>query len=116
MMLHLYSYIHHHSVLFNSILTAVCTIGTSEVEHVLATQTLVQAKAKNMRVHVEGALQSGVSSKDVVLHIIGVIGTAGGKCVILDAYLPNDFQLILFVLIEPSPFLSPICSLTLTLS
>lgn len=53
-------------------------IGTSEVEHVLATQTLVQAKAKNMRVLVEGPLQAGITSKDVILHIIGVIGTAGG--------------------------------------
>lgn len=53
-------------------------IGTSEVEHVLATQTLVQSKAKNMRVAVNGPLQFGVKSKDVILHIIGVIGTAGG--------------------------------------
>ncbi|EJF63019.1 hypothetical protein DICSQDRAFT_135275 [Dichomitus squalens LYAD-421 SS1] len=58
-------------------------IGTSEVEHVLATQTLLQRKAKNMRVTVEGTLNEGVTSKDVVLHIIGVIGTAGGTgCVI----------------------------------
>lgn len=54
-------------------------IGTSEVEHVLATQTLVQAKAKNMRVTVEGTLAPGITSKDVILHIIGVIGTAGGN-------------------------------------
>jgi 3-isopropylmalate dehydratase len=54
-------------------------IGTSEVEHVLATQTLVQAKSKNMRVTVEGKLSAGITSKDVVLHIIGVIGTAGGN-------------------------------------
>ena len=53
-------------------------IGTSEVEHVLATQTLVQAKAKNMRVTVSGPLAPGITSKDVILHIIGVIGTAGG--------------------------------------
>ncbi|KAI0356720.1 hypothetical protein OH77DRAFT_1401046 [Trametes cingulata] len=58
-------------------------IGTSEVEHVLATQTLLQRKAKNMRVTVEGTLNEGVTSKDVVLHIIGKIGTAGGTgCVI----------------------------------
>ncbi|KAH9853577.1 aconitase family-domain-containing protein [Lenzites betulinus] len=58
-------------------------IGTSEVEHVLATQTLLQRKAKNMRITVEGTLNEGVTSKDVVLHIIGVIGTAGGTgCVI----------------------------------
>lgn len=53
-------------------------IGTSEVEHVLATQTLVQTKAKNMRIKVEGKLGTGVTSKDMILHIIGVIGTAGG--------------------------------------
>ncbi len=53
-------------------------IGTSEVEHVLATQTLVQAPAKNMRITVDGALPAGVTSKDVVLAIIGAIGTAGG--------------------------------------
>lgn len=53
-------------------------IGTSEVEHVLATQTLVQSKAKNMRISVKGKLNPGVTSKDIVLHIIGVIGTAGG--------------------------------------
>jgi len=53
-------------------------IGTSEVEHVLATQTLPQPKSKNMRIHLEGPLSPGVTSKDVVLHIISVIGTAGG--------------------------------------
>jgi 3-isopropylmalate/(R)-2-methylmalate dehydratase large subunit len=53
-------------------------IGTSEVEHVLATQTLVQKKAKNMRVVVDGALPAGVTAKDIVLAIIGRIGTAGG--------------------------------------
>src|SRR5690606_2421975 len=53
-------------------------IGTSEVEHVLATQTLVQAPAKNLLVRVEGDLPFGVTSKDLVLAIIGRIGTAGG--------------------------------------
>ncbi|MEO1201025.1 MAG: aconitase family protein, partial [Pseudomonadota bacterium] len=53
-------------------------IGTSEVEHVLATQTLIQKKAKNMRVTVDGALPDGVTSKDIILAIIGEIGTAGG--------------------------------------
>ncbi len=53
-------------------------IGTSEVEHVLATQTLVLNKAKNMRVNVNGALGPGVTAKDVALHIIGRIGTGGG--------------------------------------
>lgn len=54
-------------------------IGTSEVEHVLATQTLLQKKSKNMKVQIDGDLQAGVTSKDVVLHVIGVIGTAGGN-------------------------------------
>ena len=53
-------------------------IGTSEVEHVLATQTLIQRPAKNMRVTVEGALPVGVTAKDVILAIIAEIGTAGG--------------------------------------
>jgi 3-isopropylmalate/(R)-2-methylmalate dehydratase large subunit len=53
-------------------------IGTSEVEHVLATQCLIQKKAKNMRVTVEGVLATGVTAKDVALAIIGKIGTAGG--------------------------------------
>jgi 3-isopropylmalate/(R)-2-methylmalate dehydratase large subunit len=53
-------------------------IGTSEVEHVLATQTLIQKKARNMRVTVDGRLPPGVTAKDVILAIIGEIGTAGG--------------------------------------
>jgi 3-isopropylmalate/(R)-2-methylmalate dehydratase large subunit len=53
-------------------------IGTSEVEHVLATQTLIQNKAKNMRVVVDGDLPDGVTAKDIILAIIGEIGTAGG--------------------------------------
>jgi len=53
-------------------------IGTSEVEHVLATQTLIQQPAKNMRVTVEGDLPLGVTAKDLILAIIGKIGTAGG--------------------------------------
>ena len=53
-------------------------IGTSEVEHVLATQTLIQKPAKNMLIDIEGELQRGVSAKDLVLAIIGKIGTAGG--------------------------------------
>ena len=53
-------------------------IGTSEVEHVLATQTLVQKKSKNLRINVDGELSVGVTSKDVILQIIGKIGTAGG--------------------------------------
>ncbi|CDP53504.1 3-isopropylmalate dehydratase large subunit [Paradevosia shaoguanensis] len=54
-------------------------IGTSEVEHVLATQTLVQQKAKNMLVRVDGKLPAGVTAKDIILAIIGEIGTAGGN-------------------------------------
>ena len=53
-------------------------IGTSEVEHVLATQTLIQKKARNMRAVVDGELPDGVTAKDIILAIIGEIGTAGG--------------------------------------
>ena len=53
-------------------------IGTSEVEHVLATQTLIQKKSKNMKVEITGRLQPGVTAKDVTLAIIGATGTAGG--------------------------------------
>jgi len=53
-------------------------IGTSEVEHVMATQCLIQKKSKNMRVSVNGKVSAGVTAKDIVLHIIGEIGTAGG--------------------------------------
>jgi 3-isopropylmalate/(R)-2-methylmalate dehydratase large subunit len=53
-------------------------IGTSEVEHVLATQTLIQSPAKNLRITVDGALPLGVTAKDLILAIIGKIGTAGG--------------------------------------
>ncbi len=53
-------------------------IGTTEVEHVLATQCLLQKKAKNMRVSVEGEVAAGITAKDIVLAIIAKIGTAGG--------------------------------------
>ena len=53
-------------------------IGTSEVEHVLATQTLIQKKSKNMKVEIKGALGHGVTAKDITLSIIGKTGTAGG--------------------------------------
>ena len=59
-------------------------IGTSEVEHVLATQTLVQKKSKNFRVNVNGNLPLGVTSKDVILQIIGKIGTAGGTGYVIE--------------------------------
>jgi 3-isopropylmalate/(R)-2-methylmalate dehydratase large subunit len=59
-------------------------IGTSEVEHVLATQTLIQKKAKNMLVRVNGHLPEGVTAKDVILAIIGEIGTAGGTGYVIE--------------------------------
>ena len=59
-------------------------IGTSEVEHVLATQTLIQKKAKNMRVTVDGTPPPGVGAKDIILAIIGHIGTAGGTGHVLE--------------------------------
>ena len=59
-------------------------IGTSEVEHVLATQTLITKRSKNMRIQVDGALPPGVSSKDIILHAIGVIGTAGGTGAVIE--------------------------------
>src|SRR2546430_7941444 len=59
-------------------------IGTSEVEHVLATQTLIAKKAKNMRAIVDGKLPEGVTGKDVILAIIGEIGTAGGTGYVLE--------------------------------
>ena len=59
-------------------------IGTSEVEHVLATQTLIQRKAKNMLVRVDGTLPEGVTAKDIILAIIGEIGTAGGTGYVIE--------------------------------
>ncbi len=59
-------------------------IGTSEVEHVLATQTLLQAPLKNMRITVEGSLPIGVTAKDLILAIIGEIGTAGGTGYVIE--------------------------------
>jgi len=59
-------------------------IGTSEVEHVLATQTLIQKKSKNLRVNVNGVLPLGVTAKDVILKIIGTIGTAGGTGYVIE--------------------------------
>ena len=59
-------------------------IGTSEVEHVLATQTLIQKKSKNFRINVNGKLPAGVTSKDVILKIIGTIGTAGGTGYVIE--------------------------------
>lgn len=59
-------------------------IGTSEVEHVLATQTLIQRKAKNMLMRVDGVLPEGVTAKDIILAIIGEIGTAGGTGYVIE--------------------------------
>tara|TARA_R110001592_G_scaffold16881_20_gene71817 strand:+ start:4221 stop:5624 length:1404 start_codon:yes stop_codon:yes gene_type:complete len=59
-------------------------IGTSEVEHVLATQTLIQKPAKNMRITVNGDLPAGVTAKDMILAIIGKIGTAGGTSHVIE--------------------------------
>lgn len=59
-------------------------IGTSEVEHVLATQTLIQSRAKNFKISVDGKLPLGVTAKDVILSIIGKIGTAGGTGYVIE--------------------------------
>jgi len=59
-------------------------IGTSEVEHVLVTQTLIQKKSKNLRVNITGSLPTGVTSKDVILQTIGKIGTAGGTGMVIE--------------------------------
>jgi len=59
-------------------------IGTSEVEHVLATQTLMQKKSKNMRIKVNGKISKGVTAKDVILKIIGTISTAGGTGFVIE--------------------------------
>tara|TARA_B110000263_G_scaffold248968_1_gene265200 strand:+ start:1223 stop:2635 length:1413 start_codon:yes stop_codon:yes gene_type:complete len=59
-------------------------IGTSEVEHVLATQTLIQKKAKNLRINITGKLLMGITAKDVILQTIGKIGTAGGTGMVIE--------------------------------
>jgi len=66
-------------------------IGTSEVEHVLATQTLLMRRSKTMEVRVEGVLGPGITSKDLILHIIGTIGTAGGTGHVIE-YRGNVFE------------------------
>ena len=66
-------------------------IGTSEVEHVLATQTLLLTPSKTMEIRVEGKLGAGVTPKDVILHVIGVIGTAGGTGHVIE-YRGNVFE------------------------
>ena len=59
-------------------------IGTSEVEHVLATQTLIQKKSKNMKVEITGALRPGVTAKDITMNVIGKTGTAGGTGYVIE--------------------------------
>src|SRR6056297_3526604 len=59
-------------------------IGTSEVEHVLATQTLIQSKSKNMKVEITGQLRPGVTAKDITLSVIGETGTAGGTGYVIE--------------------------------
>ncbi|KPP93120.1 MAG: 3-isopropylmalate/(R)-2-methylmalate dehydratase large subunit LeuC [Rhodobacteraceae bacterium HLUCCA08] len=59
-------------------------IGTSEVEHVLATQTLIQKKSKNMKVEITGKLRPGVTAKDITLSVIGATGTAGGTGYVIE--------------------------------
>ena len=59
-------------------------IGTSEVEHVLATQTLIQRKGKNMKVEITGRLAPGVTAKDITLSVIGATGTAGGTGYVIE--------------------------------
>ena len=59
-------------------------IGTSEVEHVLATQTLIQRKGKNMKVEITGSLRPGVTAKDITLSVIGATGTAGGTGYVIE--------------------------------
>jgi 3-isopropylmalate/(R)-2-methylmalate dehydratase large subunit len=66
-------------------------IGTSEVEHVLATQTLIQQRSKNMLVKVDGILNFGVTSKDIILHIIAKIGTAGATGYVIE-YAGNTIE------------------------
>ncbi len=76
-------------------------IGTSEVEHVLATQTILQKRAKNMLIQVDGELTEGVTSKDIILHIIGVIGTAGGTGHVIE-FAGSAFALSPWRLVCPS--------------
>ena len=85
-------------------------IGTSEVEHVLATQTLIQSKAKNMRITVDGALPAGVTAKDIILAIIGEIGTAGGTGHVME--YAGDAIRALSMEGRMTTWNSPICSIS----
>ena len=70
-------------------------IGTSEVEHVLATQTLMQKKSKNFLLKVTGKIPTGVTAKDVILNIIGTIGTAGGTGFVIE-YSGNVIKILVW--------------------
>ena len=77
------NYISSHTATHGAFGSLAFGIGTSEVEHVLATSTLSQVKAQNFLISIDGELNDAVTSKDIILHICGVIGTAGGTgCVI----------------------------------
>ncbi|MPT47410.1 MAG: 3-isopropylmalate dehydratase large subunit [Sphingobium sp.] len=80
-----------HTAAHGALGTLAFGIGTSEVEHVLATQTLLLKPSKTMEVRVEGQLGPGVTPKDVILHVIGVIGTAGGTGHVIE-YRGNVFE------------------------
>ena len=85
-------------------------IGTSEVEHVLATQTLLQKKPKNMRITTLGDLPLGVTSKDLVMHIIGVIGTAGGTGHVIEyaGEAIRKLSMVCHALLPPLQFVCPV--------
>ena len=74
--------------------------GTSEVEHVLATQTLIQKKSKNMKVEITGKLRPGVTAKDITLAVIGHTGTAGGTGYVIE-YNINSHHMVRVVEISP---------------
>ncbi|MGE4411632.1 MAG: 3-isopropylmalate dehydratase large subunit [Sphingobium sp.] len=80
-----------HTAAHGALGTLAFGIGTSEVEHVLATQTLQLKPSKTMEIRVEGQLGPGVTPKDVILHVIGVIGTAGGTGHVIE-YRGNVFE------------------------
>ena len=68
-------------------------IGTSEVEHVLSTQTLILKPAKNFLINFVGRLEKGITAKDVILHLIGKIGTRGGTGFVFEYLQPSSREL-----------------------
>ena len=81
--IYLFIYLPSHTATHGAFGSLAFGIGTSEVEHVLATSTLPQVKGKNFLIKIDGDLNEAVTSKDIILHICGIIGTAGGTgCVI----------------------------------